>query len=229
MAADEKWFQDPRRGLNFGVGVFSPLWSAFVAAASAGVAFWAWTQWGRRTAPAGFPQAGPEPETAPPAATEATPPADLPEPVAPEPAERTAAVVAEPVANQLDESLAVQAPAEPVPPENAEEAEKGAAPVEAPFVSAPPPSDAAPVQPSKPPKPKSPSRAAARKKPAVDIEPPRPHTVIEAVAPEAPAKAPSKARALASAATPVAKPARSPKAAGAATASKRRTPPKARG
>ncbi|MEO6378883.1 MAG: hypothetical protein ABIO37_12725 [Caulobacteraceae bacterium] len=37
--------EDAGRALNLGVGLVSPLWPTFMVTASAGVAYWWWTQW----------------------------------------------------------------------------------------------------------------------------------------------------------------------------------------
>ena len=45
-------YADGRRALDGGVGVSTPLWATFLAAAGAGAAFWWWTQWSRGKADA---------------------------------------------------------------------------------------------------------------------------------------------------------------------------------
>ena len=45
-------YADGRRALDGGVGVSTPLWATFLAAAGAGAAFWWWTQWSRGKAEA---------------------------------------------------------------------------------------------------------------------------------------------------------------------------------
>ena len=54
MLNDEKFLDDPRRAVQLGLGFYSPLWPTFIAAAGAGVAFWAWAQWMRGKAQSEF-------------------------------------------------------------------------------------------------------------------------------------------------------------------------------
>lgn len=119
---ENKLFQDPRQAVHLGLGAASPLWATFLAAASAGVAFWAWFQWGRGkpAAPAAAPEA--VDAAAPPAATAGTPTAERPtsepepepEPEAKaEPEAEAASIVDDTAAERIAESVAVQAPAAP--------------------------------------------------------------------------------------------------------------------
>lgn len=59
MLNDHRELSDPRRAMQIGMGMASPLWSTFFLAAGAGVAFWAWSQWARR--PEFLGEAGPAP------------------------------------------------------------------------------------------------------------------------------------------------------------------------
>ena len=90
---------DPRRALNIGMGVASPLWPAFAAMAGAGVAFWWWGRLMRgqvqsgalSSLPAPFPLMRSPNPAAPAPAAEALQPAVGPA-LAPEPAAPPAAV-----------------------------------------------------------------------------------------------------------------------------------------
>lgn len=179
MSSDHHPINDPRRALQFGLGITSPLWSTFVAAASAGVAFWMWSQWSRRELQpqnAGAPAApGSVDVAAPPPANDQTPaaPAELAQP-APEPKTQPAAaelapVLAAPAAEQLTESLAVQAapPANEPPP--TPEAEASAAPeaASAPEVAPEPLAAQAPAEPPQPPRARKPASSRARSGAAV--------------------------------------------------------------
>jgi hypothetical protein len=138
--SDDKGLGDPQRALRMGLGFASPLWPTFFAAASAGVAYWAWAQWARGRAFNEFQ--APEPDlTAPPAANGATPPAERPEPgpvqaepaaAAPVPAqaEPEAPPMPAPAVNQAAEpAAAAPEPALPKPPRAPRR--KPAAPLEA--------------------------------------------------------------------------------------------------
>ena len=155
------------RVMNVGVGAASPLWASFIMAAMAGAAYWGWTRWFKTDLPVKANGAGePADLAAPPAPTEGTPVAERelatpapepePEPVKVEaateaepqaPAEPVAAVVAEPVAPGLDESLAIQAAAiEGMKPVKApKKAARSAAPRAAASQAAPAPKATAPL------------------------------------------------------------------------------------
>lgn len=111
MLSDHRELSDPRRAVQMGLGLSSPLWPTFFLAAGAGVAYWAWSHWGRKTVEA----AGSPPLLegfAPPPASRATPMAEKPSPPS------ASEAVAEDSAPVLDENLAVQgaAVAPPKPP-----------------------------------------------------------------------------------------------------------------
>lgn len=194
MLTTEKLIQDPRRALNVGVGLSSPLWATFIAAAGAGVAYWAWAQWARGRAQhefAGFLTGeAPAPGlTAPPAASKDTPMAEAPEPPAAPGAEPSvataapetfAAAAAEPVASELDGSLAVQ---------GAPEAEPELTPTPEPASS-----PKALAEDAAAPAPKA---RAARRGAEPLIAPPHEPTVIEAAAPEPTPAPPGRTRAKA--------------------------------
>ena len=111
MLTDEKLLDDPRRAVQLGLGFYSPLWPTFMAAAGAGVAFWAWAQWMRGKAESEFSPVL--------TGTTALSPAAPPEAVT-EAAEAVAEVVApvvETVTAGIEESAAVlgAAPVEAAP------------------------------------------------------------------------------------------------------------------
>lgn len=45
---DQRELSDPRKAVQLGLGMSSPLWPSFFLAAGAGVAYWAWSHWGRK-------------------------------------------------------------------------------------------------------------------------------------------------------------------------------------
>ncbi|HTK35711.1 MAG TPA: hypothetical protein VL358_10565 [Caulobacteraceae bacterium] len=168
MLTDEKLLDDPRRALQLGLGIYSPLWPTFIAAAGAGVAFWAWAQWARGKAQTEF--VGAHGLVAVPPAS-AFPPVLEPEfDIEPEP---------EPVA----ETPPVQAAPEPDP----EPVIEAAAPVAETMAPAPAPVEtvAPAVEEPAPAKPASAAAKAARRKPAEPEPAPtrKPKTLSAAVSP----------------------------------------------
>lgn len=156
-------FSDPKRATQLGIGLSSPLWGAFALTASAGMAWWAWSRWGR-TALEGVGEAGPRDVTAPPAASAKTPDAERPSvEAAPEPKSFEAEApktIAEPV---IDKTVAV-APPVPEPVAAPKLAPKKAA---APKASAPKPAVAKadapkPAKAAKAPSVRKPEPAAAK-------------------------------------------------------------------
>jgi hypothetical protein len=189
MLTDEKFLDDPRRAVQLGLGIYSPLWPTFIAAAGAGVAFWAWAQWARGKAQHEF-------AAAPGLDMAAIPEPILFEPPAPEP-EAVIEVEIEAVANDL-----AAPPPEPAPEPEPVALEAIEPIVEFLVVDAVPEPEPAAMEPA-PLEPAPVVRKAVRRKAAAPVAPPEP-AIAAAIAPEPesarePPKPPRKVRPLAAA------------------------------
>ena len=166
MWTDHRELSDPKRAVQLGVGLASPLWPTFFLAASAGAVYWAWSQWARRPELAG--EAGPA--------------------AVPTPTRRKPAVVAapEPVTEVAPEPEALDVEAAPEPlAEIASEPEVVPEPAPAPVVASPPVVEAAPAPKLRPKAPRKPKAMAAPAVEAPVVTAPVVETpVVEAVASE---------------------------------------------